>query len=280
MTLYKNILIGINTLYPDWLNSIKQLNKSNIIIFDFKDSDKCKNIIVNKNIDYILPLSEKDYLLIKKIIVDDEKILYPNVETFNILNNKLFFINFILKYFNEYVISSVGTHDTTSRVKIPTIYYLDNIKVLDIIYPVISKPVYSTNGTNMKIYYNHSEFIKCKNKMIIQKFIEDQYEYSAYILCINGKIINWKIIKFRYEKYTIKKDNFPKNYENVKNIKIKLFEPIILKLNYTGGMCIDFKLESKTNNIYIFEMNPRFGGSAFTNNFIYELLCINMEDAK
>ena len=39
-------------------------------------------------------------------------------------------------------------------------------------------------------------------------------------------------------------------------------------------MCIDFKFNENSNQLYIFEMNPRFGGSAFTNNFIYELLCI------
>ena len=126
----------------------------------------------------------------------------------------------------------------------------------------------------MKIYYNNNEFTKCKEKIIIQKFIEDEYEYGAYILCINGKIINYKIIKFKYKKYTIKKINFPKNYENVFNIEIQKFEPIIIKLNYTGGMNIDFKFNDLTKKIDIFEINPRFGGSAFTNNFIYELLCI------
>ena len=45
-------------------------------------------------------------------------------------------------------------------------------------------------------------------------------------------------------------------------------------INYTGGLCINFKYDENNNNIYIFEINPRFGGSAFTNNFIYELLCI------
>ena len=48
-----------------------------------------------------------------------------------------------------------------------------------------------------------------------------------------------------------------------------------MKLNYTGGLNFDFKFDELTKKIYIFEINPRFGGSAFTNNFIYELLCIN-----
>lgn len=39
-------------------------------------------------------------------------------------------------------------------------------------------------------------------------------------------------------------------------------------------MCINFKYDEILNKLYIFEMNPRFGGSAFSCNFIYELLCI------
>ena len=93
-------------------------------------------------------------------------------------------------------------------------------------------------------------------------------------MCINGKIINWKTIRYKYKKYTIKNNNFPNDYENVIDFKIQIFENIISKLNYTGGMCIDFKYNDFTNNVDIFEINPRFGGSAFTHDFIYELLCI------
>lgn len=256
---YKNILIGINTFNNDWLVSLSKIHQQNIILINFNDDELLKKIMTEKKIDYILPLSNKDYIIIKNKIDDLDKILYPNDEIFELLNNKLFFTKFMLENFNEYI---------------PNVYYLDNIKLLDNEYPVISKPIYSTNGANMKIYHNENEFINCKDKIIIQKFIEEVFEYGAYMLCINGKIINWKIIRFKYPKYTIKKYNFPKEYENIKNFDIQLFEKIILKLNYTGGMCVDFKFDVSTNNIYIFEINPRFGGSAFTNNFIYELLCI------
>jgi carbamoylphosphate synthase large subunit len=259
MQQYKNILTGMNTFSSCWFDSINKLNKENIIIFDFENNENLTNIITDKNIDYILPLSEKDYLIIKKCIHNNNKILYPSIENIKILDNKLFFTNFMLKNFKDYI---------------PTVYYLNNAKLLKVKYPIISKPIYSINGNNMKIYYNDIEFAKCKDKIIIQQFIEYEYEYSAFMLCINGKIINWKIIKFKYKKYTIKKVNFPQNYENVENIDIQIFEPIIMKLNYTGGLCIDFKFNETANRVYIFEINPRFGGSAFSNNFIYELLCI------
>ena len=256
--IYKNILIGINTYSVDWLFRLNKIKKPNITIFDFNNTD-IHILIKIKNIDFIIPMSEDDYITIKKYKKYDNIILYPNIETINILNNKLLFTKFMLKHFIDYI---------------PTVYYLDNVKLLDIEYPVISKPINSTNGNNMKIIYNQNEFINCENKIIIQKFIEDQYEFGAFMLCLNGQIINWKIIKFKYDKFTIKKTNFPRNYENVENININLFDQIIKKLNYTGGINFDFKFNHLTNKLDIFEINPRFGGSAFTLDFIYELLCI------
>ena len=65
------------------------------------------------------------------------------------------------------------------------------------------------------------------------------------MLCIDGVIINRKVIRFKYIKHTIKKINFPNNYENVENFH-KVFEDIINKLNYSGGVCIYFKFIEST----------------------------------
>jgi carbamoylphosphate synthase large subunit len=126
----------------------------------------------------------------------------------------------------------------------------------------------------MTILYDDNDFGKLNNHNNIQKFIEYEYEYGAYMLCIDGVIVTQKIIRFKYKKNYIKKTNFPNNYENVENLNTDIFKNIISKLNYSGGLCINFKVDELKNHIYIFEINPRFGGSAFTNNFIYELLCI------
>jgi carbamoylphosphate synthase large subunit len=139
---YKNILIGINTMFPNWLNVLTKLNKENIIIFDFED-DNIQNIIIEKKIDFILPLSEKDFTQIKKYEQYKNIILFPNIETINILHNKLLFTKFMLENFTDYI---------------PTTYYLDNKKLLDIEYPVISKPIYSVNGNLMKIFHNEKDF--------------------------------------------------------------------------------------------------------------------------
>jgi carbamoylphosphate synthase large subunit len=262
MAEYKNVLIGKNISFNDWKMSLNKINEPNIFFCDFSDFKNLKEILLSKNITYIIPLSEIDYKLIKSYmeLLDNKlKILYPTEEIFNLLNNKNLFTDFMLQYFTEYI---------------PEVYYLNNIKLKNITYPSIYKPTYSTNGSNMIIIYDDSDFNKLKNHNNIQKFIEYEYEYGAYMLCIDGVIVTQKIIRFKYEKNYIKKGNFPKNYENVEYFNTDIFKNIISKINYSGGLCINFKVDELTNNIYIFEINPRFGGSAFVHNFIYELLCI------
>lgn len=157
---------------------------------------------------------------------------------------------------------------------IPKVVYLENKKLNeDIKFPLISKPIYSTNGKDMFIIKNQNELKKLTNKKIIQEFVDLEYEYGAFFLCINGKIINIKIIKKLYPKYHIKKSNFI-NFIEVNNFPIEIFEEITLKINYSGGGNIDFKYDEDKKKIYIFEFNARFGGSAFSKNFIYDLLCI------
>lgn len=260
MKKYKNILIGNDAFFPDWKLILNNINKENIVFCNFDNLNEVKSAILNNNIKYILPLSNNDYEFIKKYNFDNcVEILYPSNEIFILLNNKNLFTKFMLDNYIDYI---------------PEIYYLDNIKIKDTEYPAIYKPTYSTNGINMIIIYNNNDFSKLKNHNNIQKFVDNEYEYSAHLLCINGKIINNKIIRFKYEKYNIKKTNFPNDYENVEDFNIEIFAKIMHNLNYSGGVCIDFKFDEKNKKMYIFEINPRFGGSAFTCNFIYELLCI------
>ena len=258
MSQYKNVLLGKNLFSMDWKMAINKIRKENVVTCDFNKLDQVKKTIEEKNIKYIIPLSKQDYQIIKKYDLNI-KILHPSDEIHELLDNKNIFTDYMLKKYPEYI---------------PEVYYLDNIKLKEIKYPAISKPIYSTNGSDMVIIHNKEDYLKLNNNNNnIQKFIEDRYEYGAYILCIDGNIINQKIIRFRYQKYYIKKGNFARNHEKVTDLKTDIFEKIVRDLNYSGGMCINFKID-EAGNLYIFEINPRFGGSAFWNNFIYELLCI------
>ncbi len=257
-TEYKHVLTGTDARCIGWQTVINNINKYNIIVADFSDIESVKVIIFTKNIKYIVPLSDKDYDKIKNAKLS-VKIIYPTENIHQLLHNKLFFTGFMYKYFRECI---------------PKVYYLNNAKIEDIKFPAVYKPIYSTNGDGVKIIHNKLDLAVLRDKYIIQEFIEDKYEYGAFMLCIDGEIINWKIIGYEYDKHYIKNSVFPEDYDNIDNIDINIFAKIIKKINYSGGMCIDFKFDKSTQKVYIFEMNPRFGGSAFSRNFIYELLCI------
>lgn len=266
----KKILIGENVFSENWKIALNKINVQYIIFADLTDINKIKTILEITNIDYILPLVYEDYVkLISYDIGKHIKILHPTIEIYELLNNKLLFTTYMINNFPDCI---------------PTTYYLDNKKLNNnddkIEYPVIYKPMYSINGSNMQIFHSYRQLRHAK-KLIIQKYIADQYEYGCNLICINGIIINYKIIRYFYPKYYIKKSSFPRSFETVEhntatntNI-INIFNPIIAKLNYSGGMCIDFKFNEETCKMNIFEMNPRFGGSAFTLEFISELITIN-----
>lgn len=261
---YKNILTGVHPHAGNWLDALKRINKPNCFICDFADGENLERTIIENHIDIVLPLSKSDFDSAHRHISEEQMthdmIIYPRHETVQILDNKLTFTLFMIEHFHDFI---------------PTVYFLDNVQLHNVEYPVITKPIFSTNGVNMKVYHNEEEFATCHDRIIIQRFIEDQNEYAAYMLCIDGRIITWKVIRGKFDKYHIKTTNFsPNSYEILEKFDIDLFEPIVRKLNYSGGMCINFKFNEDTQKIDIFEMNPRFGGSAFTNDFIYDLLCI------
>ena len=259
MNKYKNVLIGMRTFFPDWYNTIKKISKPNIFISDFRSSE-LKKYIENNNIHIIVPLSFDDYYAVKKINISDQiSILHPDESTFNLLNNKVEFTKWMCNEFPNLI---------------PPVYFLNGEKKEDVQFPLISKPEFSTNGKHMKIYYDSKSFQFSSNRLLVQKFIDINCEYGGFFLCENGKILTHHIIKNSYQKFNIKKRNFPMTSIVVNNFSLIWFEKIIEKLNYSGGINFDFKYDDANDQIYIFEINPRFGGSAFSNNFIYSLLCV------
>ena len=243
------IIIGIREIPEDWYYHLLKINNDKIILVCFTNIDIQKHIN-----DIFIPLSTIEYNFIKNFNV---KYLYPDEKIIELFHNKSKFVDYMLLNFIE---------------NIPKTYVLNN-KVIDenFDYPLIYKPQYSTNGRNMIIIKNIEDYNNIKEKHIIQKFIEDEYEYSMYLICENGKILNHLTIRNKFNKYFIKTHNFT-TYEIVKNLNINVIVQIIKDVNYNGGACVDFKVEN--NDIKIFEINPRFGGSLFTCDLFEELMKI------
>jgi carbamoylphosphate synthase large subunit len=157
---------------------------------------------------------------------------------------------------------------------IPKIFCLDGEMIREnICLPVIIKPNISICGAGMTICQNNSQLRQCqKNKIdIMQKFILNSHECAAHMFCINGQIINCKITRQKYNMFSIKSSLYRHSKcEYIDDFDITIFSDIMKHLNYSGGCCIDFKMQGDV--IKIFEINPRFGGSVFALQLFEELI--------
>ncbi len=95
------------------------------------------------------------------------------------------------------------------------------------------------------------------------------------MLCLDGDICRHVTIRQQFPPNHIKKHNFDKTNERVDDFDMAPFANIMKALQYTGGACVNFKWDGL--KLDIFEINPRFGGSAFTNQFLEELLPLPLE---
>lgn len=214
----------------DWneaLNNIEMLNELDNF---FKNDGKI-----------LIPLMEKHSIEIIKLNLEKFAFI-PNLGEIIILKNKCSFSNFLKQ--NKLDIYSPFNYDKND----------------DYSYPVIVKLNDSNYGNGSYICNKKEDFIE-RDNIVIQKYIQSNYEYTSNIIFKNG------IRHILTYKYTFEKNNYIRNARThpTKTEKIKLenkYEEIFLlileKLKYKGVCNIDFKI---TNKIYIFEINPRFGGS-------------------
>jgi predicted ATP-grasp superfamily ATP-dependent carboligase len=237
----------INTPFPDWKNILQNNN-------EFTYFDNIVNIDIS---DYkIIAISIEDYKLYNNfknnIFIND----FQNIE---ILNNKSLFGNYMKNKFPEFI---------------PTIYYYNYDDIFYTNKPLekilfISKPNIGCASSGIKIGYNI--FDNPYKNCIISKYITHTIYYSGHFLVLNGIIIN-KIYfyKNKQNKQLIIKGRIT-NYEitDKLNIDDMIFNKIFIDLKYSGFACADFIILN--NNIIIFEINPRPGGSLIYDNKYFNI---------
>lgn len=258
-------LIGLNCTFIDWTIYLVGLTNPEIDIFDFVKKDCLKTHLETNEYLYILPLSDFDFdniMCVRNQMSNfTSTILYPTLDIANLFNDKINFNKYMLKNYPN---------------NIPKIFVLEGIymNLPTDEYKYIIKPRFSTNGNGMKICdFQTLDHLNVDKIDIIQEYIEDEYEYGGFFFCINGKIINFLILKEKFNPMYIKQQNF-ENYEIVENFDLTLFEQILLSFNYNGGANFDFKMFD--GQIKIFEINPRFGGSLFFNKLFADFICKNV----
>jgi predicted ATP-grasp superfamily ATP-dependent carboligase len=130
-------------------------------------------------------------------------------------------------------------------------------------FPVVIKPKIGMASKGVEILFFDDGHID-NNKFIVQEFVHSSYNHVAHLLCKNGKII-WNTIYSSKKPsiYDIKKGRIT-NYEKrpMNDIETCVFSQVIEALDYNGVCSVDYVYEKdKEDNIKIFEINPRFGGS-------------------
>jgi predicted ATP-grasp superfamily ATP-dependent carboligase len=187
----------------------------------------------------------------------------------NTLNNKISFILFITANELDYLI--------------PKTYYIFKNYIKTeyncIVYPCIYKADIGSGGhghvvaeTNIHVQY--------KSDYLVQEFILDGDEYSSDFYVLDGTIIShiyYKDTSQRESKLAILRGALTyKQKINDIALCIKFnteLNKIFNKLNYTGFACADFKLFN--DQIKIFEINPRLGGTLVSDKCEFENFLID-----
>lgn len=174
--------------------------------------------------------------------------IYPEIsESYDICRNKVKFQQFM-------------TNCPELQKYIPPTVYDNNT-------PCFVKKDISIGGIDVTFVNNIQKNTIDRKKYAVQECINYNVNWVGHFSIVKGVIQysiyykNDKKIPIGYVKrgnivdYVIENDNI---YESV-------FQTIFKKLNYTGFASFDFCTDLKTNDLKIFEINPRFGGSILRN---------------
>jgi hypothetical protein len=199
-----------------------------------------------ESFDIVVPLTipDMEFCMANESLLGNNPIPFPSIESFTICNNKSEFDIFMRKYgFSTYLPDPVLKDQ----------------------FPFILKNSIDEGGENIHLINNVDDINKHKEiihnaKYIKQGIISGEKEYAAHILIKNGKVVNALTIIYIFDKPVYIKGKDKYICRNVcKNKHIKLFEEVLVKMDFNGLCCFNYKEEGGTPKIL--EINPRFGGS-------------------
>jgi len=194
-------------------------------------------------------------------------IFKTNMTNVEILNDKCLFANFMmLKYPNnipQTIYNKRLTSDENSNNFVLSDY--DSTKPRK----MIKKISNGYAGIGVSIIYDFKDFSE-QNNIIVSDYIEHNDFYSGHFVVNNGIIIEQIYFKSttKGDKSYIQRSSIS-NYEILtydtlkQHADLTIFNNIFKDLNYSGFACPNFIIVDQ--NIIIFEINPRPGGSLMNN---------------
>jgi predicted ATP-grasp superfamily ATP-dependent carboligase len=166
------------------------------------------------------------------------------------------------------------------RVLSPNEYFFSQLEKLQSSHRLAIKPNFGSGSKGVFISQNKQQAIdyyeqltpEKKPKHVIQDYIDGE-DFYYYGICHNGKILVSSIIKPGLSKHlgTYFVDN-PSVDENAKKI--------IAHYKYSGPISIDYRIDKKSKEVYLIEINPRNGNNAYlfnvaNTNWLFELAKIS-----
>jgi carbamoylphosphate synthase large subunit len=252
----RKTLVFFGTHIIDWTQALSSANLLPALaeyVDNIIQTDQPENIPKSS---YVIPLMEDHMLILHKHSI---KAIMPGLTAITSFRNKYLFH----KYASEYKLNAY----------VPELYTSNK----DINYPVIVKPIngYASMGisiveTSDKILPEYFD----TNKYIVEEYIAHKQEYVSHVVAKEGKIISCFTYCYTYEEE-----------QNIKCINSSSMALIILDPQYVkiltlflqpctySGVC-NFNFRLKENNITIFEINPRMGGSLMQKEYKGDLVKI------
>lgn len=223
--IYSNFFLGLPFNDPNYLNNLEI-------------------IVKEKNIDFIIPISEPELRFLSKNninIVGNAKLILASSEVLEVGFDKLKTANFL----------------KTENLPFPITHSVKDIKKIEQ-FPVIMKSRTGSGSSNVFVVRDNDSFISIKNsnpEFIVQEFLDgDNGEYTCGVF--RSKIGIIRSIIFKRELM----GGFTGYGEVIENKEIdKLLHNVAKKLNLVGSINIQLRLTSK--GPVIFEINPRFSST-------------------
>ena len=236
----------------------KHLNPFVINIKHYKNIFSLQHYLQNEGKNYnnfILPLTEPHILELNEHKI---KAIMTTPEVINIFSNK--------DEFDKYTVKN-----NLSKYIPIRFYHNDNSNKL-----VIVKP--PTGGSSVGMYLSNLNELDASvfHKNIIQEYIKSDTEFTGNLVVQNGTIIYGNAY-YRYygDRNYIKHDSLDYTVQQTVPISKKyldILELFLKPVNYTGICNVDFKLVN--DEIVVFEINPRCGGSLFFTHHYQDLAFI------
>ena len=213
------------------------------------DGFSAENIKQN---DLLIPLNITDVRALDKLqpLIADKRIPIPSLEAINICDDKYLF---------NQTLTDKGFKDVLPKIG-------DDLPV-----PYFLKKRSDWGGSNSRLIADIEQQEKFKDLIISpdyfrQEAIENKNEYATHILFRDHKIVTTLTIKHVFaNKLTVNGQNKSVYSTISKCAHLNTFSAILKAIDFEGLCCFDYKVVN--GKPYIFEINPRFGGSLGTYFF-------------